>query len=192
MLLSLKLLGPMSATLHHGERQEILALTPKLSELLAFLAVGRGRYFAREEIVASLWNTEEEGAHARLNTALCRLRRVIERAPLRAGDFLVKTPRGDIGLNGPRSVELDVALFEELARSGLQKPIAELTPTDADALRRALALYKGDALADFSRLWALRERERLRSLYLDSALRMMHVSETIHEPDAALAYGYLP
>jgi hypothetical protein len=44
-MLTLKLFGSMSLTLQLASGAEKLSLTPRLAELLIFLAVGRGRFF---------------------------------------------------------------------------------------------------------------------------------------------------
>jgi DNA-binding SARP family transcriptional activator len=190
-VLTLKLFGVMSVTLEHLGRLETLALTPRLAELLAFLAIGRGRFFSRTDIARSIWETEEDCSVGSVNTALWRLRRSIERAPLAAGDFVITTPGGAIGLNGPCRVVLDTGHFEEHARPGLAKPTEKMTVADVQALQQALKLYRDDSLNEFRTSWALRERERLRNVYVDSAAKLMQMAEAGNRYAEAVAYGGL-
>jgi two-component SAPR family response regulator len=191
-MLSVVLFGSMSASLETSSSSRTLTLSPRVAELLAFLAVGRGEYFSRTDIADSVWgDSAHEVNSGTLNTALWRLRRSIERTPAQPGDFLVTNRQGAVGLNGPRAVSIDVAEFERLTRPGLSKPIEQLTEADHQALRASITLYRDNVLAGFSGLWALRERERLRNIYLNVAGRLMHFSELRGEYDNAIHYARL-
>lgn len=191
-MLSLTLFGSMSATLHYPGATQGLSLTPRPAELLAFLAIGRGRFFARRDIAISLWSALGEDASAgTVNTVLWRLRRALEHEPAHPGDFLVTNPQGAIGLNGPVPVELDLREFEIPVKAALAKPIAYVTTDDCTALQRAIALYRDDVLADFHSSWALRERERLRTLYMSSVNRLIQLASAQRRYTQAVEYAHL-
>jgi two-component SAPR family response regulator len=191
-MLSVVLFGSMSASLESSSSARLLALAPRVAELLAFLAVGRGEYFSRGDLADSLWGDRaHEVTAGTLNTALWRLRRSIEQTPAQPGDFLVTNRQGAVGLNGPRPVSIDVAEFERLTRPGLSKPVEQITEADREALRASIALYRGNVLAGFCGSWALREQERLRNTYLNAAGRLMHLSELRREYEGAIHYARL-
>jgi two-component SAPR family response regulator len=191
-MLSVVLFGSMSASLESSSSARALTLAPRVAELLAFLALGRGEYFSRADIADSVWGDRaHEVTAGTVNTALWRLRRSIERTPARPGDFLITNRQGAVGLNGPRPISIDVAEFERLTRPGLSKPIEQLTEADHQALRASVTLYRDNVLAGFGGLWALRERERLRNTYLNAAGRLMHFSEVRREYDDAIHYARL-
>ena len=140
------------------------SLTRKTRALVAYLALQGARGQSREKLAELLWgNSAEEQARANLRQALSSIRKALN------GDgaaYLV-TDGDQISLAGP-DIELDVALFEHL--------VAEATP---DALKRAIALYKGDLLDGFSlkeesfEAWVRAERERLRHLASDALTKLI-------------------
>lgn len=189
-MLLLSLFGSVSVSVEAEGCTRAIALAPRLAALLAFLALGRGRYFARGEVVQSVWSEVDTTVGAgSLNTALWRLRRSLESPPARAGDFISINRQGAIGLNGPGPMCLDVADFERLTEPSLRKPLERLTETDLAELRAAVALYKGDILCEFGGEWALRERERLRRVYLDALGCLMHVAAASRDYHAAIHHA---
>src|SRR5882724_5567546 len=99
-MLTLLLFGSVSTSVRVGGEPQSLYLPPRLAALLAFLALGRGRYFPRAEIVQAVWGEGETGVGpGSLNTALWRLRRALERAPAKSGDFISINRLGAVGLN---------------------------------------------------------------------------------------------
>jgi DNA-binding SARP family transcriptional activator len=189
-VLTLTLFGSIIVALVAEEQVHPLTLSPRTAELLAFLALGRGRFFARAEIAECVWGeASADVSHGTVATALWRLRRNIERAPARSGDFITTNRQGAVGLNGPAPVALDVAEFERLSHGGLSKDFNEVTDGDLAGLRAAVEIYRGSVLADFSSDWVLRERERLRRIYVDALGRLMHVSAFKRDYGAAIRYG---
>ncbi|MCX4771028.1 BTAD domain-containing putative transcriptional regulator [Streptomyces sp. NBC_01285] len=113
----------------------------RLRALLAALALRPGRSVPIAELVDDVWADDPPAdAPAALQALVGRLRRALGR------DTLTSTPGGYRLAAGPDDVDLHV--FERLARQGA----AELTsgaPEDAArTLRTALALWRGPALAD--------------------------------------------
>jgi DNA-binding SARP family transcriptional activator len=191
-MLSLAYFGTMSVSLVHTARSQTLTLTPRVAELLAFLALRRGQFFTRPEIADSVWDHSDcDATVASVNTALWRLRRIIEQAPVQRGDFLVINRLGAVSLNGPRRVAVDIADFEALARGGLSKPIDQVTESDCRALRASVELYRDNALAEFTGAWALKQRERLRNTFVDAAGRLMRVSGLRSQYADAIHYARL-
>jgi DNA-binding SARP family transcriptional activator len=158
-----------------GER--ITAVSGRCGSLLAYLALGRGRYFSRSELLDILWPQRVASMTAgSFNTALWRLRRMVECPPLEHGALIASDRRGAIGLNGSQDVWLDIEEFEQRIAPGLAKPIELLDDAEIEDLRAGVALYKSDILIEFSDDWALREREKHRRHYLNALWRLMQVA----------------
>jgi DNA-binding SARP family transcriptional activator len=83
------------------------------------------------------------------------------------------TSRGEVGFNPQSNHWLDVEVFEEISGQILAKPFESLETKDVVKLEDALKLYTGELLEGFYEDWALRERERLRSLYLHSLIHLL-------------------
>jgi two-component SAPR family response regulator len=193
-MLSVVLFGSMSASLkeERGGTVKAVKLTPRVAELLAFLAVRRGRFFQRSELSESLWNQDERDTlSGTVNTALWRLRGAIERPPAKPGDFLVANQVGAIGLNGPCPVLVDVIEFDRLARQANPRALDRGSDADLELMRDAVEMYRDNALADFDRTWALSERERLRNVFLNLAGDLMRAFELRGECDEAIRYAHL-
>lgn len=176
-MLRIWLFGSLSVT-HDTAANDVTTVSGRCGSLLAYLALGRGRYFSRSELLGILWPVQGNSSVSAgsFNTALWRLRRIVECEPLRFGDLIASDRRGGIGLNGSAEVWLDTEEFERCITPGLGKPIEQLTDTEVEGLRRGVALYKSDILVDFTDDWALREREKHRRLHLNALWRLMQVA----------------
>jgi DNA-binding SARP family transcriptional activator len=150
--------------------------------LLAYLVLQRRRSHPREVLTGLFWGDHPEArARSCLSTALWRLRRVLEPPGVSRGTYLVTSRIGEVGFNCNSEHWVDVAAFEQ----GVQR---RMEP-DWSGVESAISHYTGDLLEGFYEDWALRERERLRILYLDALGRLLrHHSET-DDVDAALACG---
>ena len=173
-----------------GGEQSTVALSGRCASLLAYLALGHGRYFSRSELLNTVWPERSASMTAgSFNTALWRLRRLIECPPLKPGDLIATDRRGAIGLNGPVGVWLDVGEFEQLVSPALAKPLERLADDDVERLRRGVALYKSDILLEVLDDWALREREKHRRTYLNALWRLMELATVRREYGAAIGYA---
>lgn len=160
----------------HGER--VTPVSGRCGSLLAYLALGRGRYFSRTELLGILWPERDTATSSAgsFNTALWRLRRLIECKPFRSGDLIASDRRGGIGLNGAADIWLDTEEFERHITPGLGKPIEQLSDGDIAGLQIGIGLYKSDILVDFTDEWALREREKHRRLCLNALWQLMKIA----------------
>jgi DNA-binding SARP family transcriptional activator/tetratricopeptide (TPR) repeat protein len=149
--LSLALLGGFEATL--GPRT--LTFARKAQALLAFLALSRGYASSRAQLTALLWAERgEEQARNSLRQMLFDVRKAL--GPDGAG--LLRADHERIELCAAR-LEVDAVTFQELAKTA-----------SAEALARAVALYRGELLAGLAvkeapfESWLAGERERLNQL----------------------------
>jgi DNA-binding SARP family transcriptional activator len=137
--------------------------------LLGYLTLFRHRLHAREVLAGLFWGESSEvRARNSLRTAIWRLRKVLEPTTIPKGTYIAATPMGEVGFNRQSNHWLDVAEFENNTKKILAKHFKMITAEDVRNLENTLTLYKGDLLEGFYDEWALRERERLRSLYLKS------------------------
>ena len=158
----------------HDDRPAGLQMKPAALALLVYLLLHRHRSHRREVLIGLFWgNHDEERARRCLSTTLWRLRSELEPAPTPHGIYLITTAAGEISFNRECDYWLDVANFEEKIVHGLIHPVATMAVADAQELEEALQLYKGDLLEGFYEEWTLRERERLRALYLKALTRLM-------------------
>ena len=176
-MLRISVFGSMALATDPGIAAPEVPVAGRSASLLAYLALGHGRSFSRSELLASLW--PEPGASASsgsFNTALWRLRRLLETPPLSHGNLITSDRRGAIALCPQADVWLDVTEFDRLVTPRLARAPERLTDEDIDALERGVRLYKADLLVELSDDWALRARERYRRNFLNALYRLMQIA----------------
>jgi DNA-binding SARP family transcriptional activator len=99
------------------------------------------------------------------------------------------TKVGEIGFNPRSAYWFDVARLEAEASQARTQTFRECSAESARALEAAAQLYTGDLLEGFYDDWALRERERLRGLYLNSLTYLMRYHRLHRTYDEALLWG---
>jgi DNA-binding SARP family transcriptional activator len=170
--------------------EQVTAISGRCGSLLAYLALGRGRYFSRAELLGTLWPERMASITAgSFNTALWRLRRIVECPPFQHGELITSDRRGAIGLNGSQAIWLDIEEFERRTASGLSRPIEQLDDCDIEDLRNGVSLYKSDILMELTDDWALREREKHRRHYLNALWRLMQLCAIRREYGEAIRYA---
>jgi DNA-binding SARP family transcriptional activator len=189
-MLCLHLFGSLGASWQHASgASEPIPLTARPGSLLAFLALSRGQFFTRGELIATLWGEGHESTVGSFNTTLWRLRKAVERAPLHPGELIACDHHGAIGMPHEAQCTLDVEAFEQLVAPALAKSIEQLGAADIDALRDGVARYTDDILAGFSDEWAMREREKQRRHHLNALGRLMQLSTLARDYPGAIGYA---
>lgn len=161
--LRLTMLGGFEACDQSGRRIEVGSTNAAL--MLARLALRPGEAQSREKFMALLWSDRGESqARGSLRHALWTLRRAV--AGLEPCPLVIE---GETLALDPAAVDTDVLALERSAADG-----------SADALRTAVALYRGDFLEgirirdrvfeEFVRL----EQERIQELAIDVCRRLMN------------------
>ena len=166
------LLGPFEAKDSDGGVVEFSHR--KVRALLSYLAVERSRPHTRERLASLLWSrTGDERARHNLRQALSRIRSHCS--------TLVRTTGDTVSLD-PAVCRVDVIDFVRLAQSN-----------DADDLDRALGLYRGDLLADYTanetefQDWLQLARARLRKQAGSVAARLAALHHEAGRTDDAIA-----
>ena len=146
-----------------------------VKSLLGYLTLFRHRFHTREVLAGLFWgDSSEKRARSCLSTTLWRLRKVLEPCPVPASTFLVSTPTGEIGFNRESDHWIDVEFFENQIKPVLARPYDSLDQKEVNQLVGALNLYRGDLLEGFYDEWALRERERLRAMFVKGQIHLLH------------------
>jgi predicted ATPase/DNA-binding SARP family transcriptional activator len=139
-------------------------------ELLLYLLTHRAG-LTRDQIALTFWpDASPAQVKNNFHVTLHHLRRALGRTDLVIFDDERYRVRWELG------VVFDAALFETELRDALRGGPAGLS---ADALRAALARYRGDFLADAAAGdWHLESRDYLRRLYRDGLLALAEHEET--------------
>lgn len=167
-----------------------LHFTRTAQHLLAYLLLHRRQSHPREILAGTLWGeTDDEKARACLNTALWRLRRVLEPYPTAKGRFLVTLANGDVGINPEAPLRLDVAIFEEKTRGVFRWDAHGPSACEVGEVEKALTLYKGELLPGFYENWILEERERLHCLHIDVLGALMHAHHHLGNVAQGIEFG---
>jgi DNA-binding SARP family transcriptional activator len=160
-----KILGPLEVW--DGQRLVELG-RPKQRVLLAVLLVHANQVVALDRLIEELWGEEPPAqATASLQAYISNLRRALEPdRPARSRPrVLVTQPPGYRLVVTPG--ELDAARFVGLAEEGRRLLEAERPGQARQALREALGLWRGPALADVAdEPFTQAERQRLEELRL--------------------------
>src|SRR6266508_2474740 len=193
--LTLALLGALEVTLD-GQHVGGFAYD-KVRALLAYLAVEADRPQRREALAALLWPEQPDPtARNNLRRALLTLRAAIDDQHA-SPQFLLIT-RDTLQFNRASDNALDVASFQALiaAVDAHAHPPAELCPECVTRLEQAVALYRGDFLAQFALRdsvafseWALVSRERLHRQALGALASLMAHHEHTGADQAAQTYA---
>ena len=173
-----------------GDHALDTTLTRRLQSFLAYLLLNRQRVFSRDVLTGLFWGeNSEERARNCLSTALWRLRRVLEPAEVARGTYLITGSNSEVGFNPFSSHWLDISVFERKTSEILAKPLRAMGDADASEMEHSLALYTGDLLEGFYDEWVLQERERLRSLYLESLAHLMRYYTEVGYPAKGVTCG---
>jgi len=166
-ILQITLFGCVRVT-HNNWLTEV-KLTREVQALLAYLLLQRHRAQPREILASIFWGElSQERARGSLNTALWKLKKALEPDGVPAGTYLINNHPGELGFNWESQHGLDVEVFEQETCHLLTYPPQTVGETHVQEFEKILGIYKGELLEGFYQNWALRERERLRSLYLKS------------------------
>jgi DNA-binding SARP family transcriptional activator len=165
-----------------------IKVTRTIQGLLGYLLLHRQRSHHRKVLADLFWGDHsEDRAHSCLSTALWRLRGALEPSGVPRGTYLVVTSAGDVGFNRESDYWLDVAVLEEQVIHAQAQPIRDI---DATKLERSLDLYSDELLEGFYDDWALRERERLRGLYLNGLTLLMRYYKSHESYEESLVCGH--
>lgn len=185
-LYAFRLLGRFEARLPKGAEQCIDGSKP--DEMLAYLLLHQDRAHQREVLAGLLW-PEQPTAQSRKN--------------LRHGLWIIKDKILDEN-NAPNPLLIKqkdwLMVNEAVLWSDVQElkgafglvhgiPGEWMTPAQAEAVKKATSLYRGDLLEGWSGDWCVYERERVRVMYLGMLEKLLGFCEATGAHEEGLAYG---
>ena len=174
----------------HGESSPEIPFTAAPKRCSPSCCCTRTAITPREVLAELAWGDRpDDHARAALNTALWRLRNLLEPQGVTRGAYLRTTSSGEVGFNWESNHWLDLAVFEKCARCILAIPPDGMQPEHARQLETILPLYDGELLEGFYEDWAISERERLRDLHLSSLTRLMRYHHRQQESDQSQRYA---
>jgi DNA-binding SARP family transcriptional activator len=187
-ILQVGLFGGVRATLNDWITE--IQLTRENQGLLAYFLLQRHKLHSREILADLFWgHHSQEKARGSLNTALWKLKKALEPESIRAGTYLKNSHSGEVGFNKDSPYWLDAEVFERGINEIVVRPFQTVEEVHLVALNKVLELYKGDLLEGVYSDWALRERERLRTLYLKSLIYLLQFHGFRGAYEKAIAYG---
>ncbi len=187
-ILQVGLFGSIRAT--HNDWLTQIQLTRENQGLLAYLLLQRHKVHSREILADMFWGEHSrQKARGSLNTALWKLKKALEPEGIPAGTYLRNSHMGEVGFNKDSHYWLDVEVFEHGINQILIRPFETIEERELNDLNKVLDLYKGDLLEGLYNDWALRERERLRALYLRSLIYLLQFYDFYRAYDKAISYG---
>ena len=172
-MIDYRLLGPLEVTVD-GHALDVGGL--KQRALLAILVLHANQPVPRDVLVSQLWGEHPPGPDHAMDVYIWRLRKTLDPA---AGSSCVQTRAGGYLLRAAPE-QVDLARFERLAQTGERSLAAGQVGRAAGQFREALALWRGQPLADFAgEAFAQAEITRLETLRAE-------VAENRIEADLAL------
>lgn len=169
-----------------GGQGQPVSLPTMAWPIIGIVASMPHRRINRTMLAESLWpHSNGEAARRCLATSLWRIKQHF--GDDRSG--LLTTAGDVIALSPGRRVWIDLVAFERKAQRALRDAGQLDEPHQRARLRRALDHYRGDFLARETNEWIAIERERLRALFLDSALELARANVRHGEWRSALELG---
>jgi DNA-binding SARP family transcriptional activator len=167
-------------------------IAPTAQRILAYLLLQPHRFYQREVLATLCWgDRSEEQARACLNTTLWRLRRSLEPDSTGSSQYLITTSSGEVGFNWESDHWLDLTIFEACANRILSQSVQTIAPEHAQRLESILPLYEGDLFEGLYDDWAIQERERLLTYYLDCLAHLVHYHRYQGAYEQSLRFGHL-
>ncbi len=186
--LRIHIFGPIRV--NSGSQTVGMKLIPTVRNLLAYILLNPHRSYPRDVLAGLTWGDRPaEQARNCLNTAIWRLRGILEPEGVPRGTYLTSGAEGEIGFNWDSDHWLDLEIFEDSARQAAAFPSDALPESQAHLLEESLQLYQAELLEGVYSDWAVRERERLRNLYLDCLSRLINYYKSRDDYEPAILFG---
>jgi ATP/maltotriose-dependent transcriptional regulator MalT/DNA-binding SARP family transcriptional activator len=160
--------------------------TSKAKELFALLLLDRQRAVSRDELVAQLWpETDPASALSNFHFTLHALRKALASAGASEATSVVRTDTG-YHLALPISIHVDLEVFRRSLRRGREAREAGRSREAIQYLRAAVAVHRGEFLADLNAPWIDRQREETDRQLVAAAKELATLELEWKEPKAAV------
>ena len=176
--------------LQHEQSTLDVKITPIVQALLAYLLIQPRRTYSRDALMELGWGDRpQDQARSCLNTALWRLRNILEPDGVRRGAYLLTGQAGEVAFNWDGDFWMDMNAFQAAARPILATGWEVVDDRAAQLLEQVTQLYHGDLLEGLYYDWALEERERMRAMYLNCLSYLLHYYRAHDHLEQAIATG---
>jgi DNA-binding SARP family transcriptional activator len=185
--LQFRLFGKFTAQQESGLLKRLDA--SKDQELLSYLLIYRSRSHSREALAALLWgDTSTEKSKKYLRQALWHIQSALD-AGESANNQVLLVGHDWVQLNLQSDFWVDLAVFEQGFANASGVSGKDLDQLNAEMLKEAVRLYRGDLLEGWYQDWCLFERERFQNMYLSMLDKLVAYSEEYCDYDAGQGYG---
>jgi predicted ATPase/DNA-binding SARP family transcriptional activator len=172
-------------TARYGDRTLNRFEMRRAGVLLARLALYPHRQHPREELLELLWpDGDAEASRSRFRQVLTSLRHSLDSLGPSCADLLV-ADRVHVQLT-PSLFSTDIGDFEAALRGVARAATRE---EQAEALKTAVTLYKGELLPGFYDDWALTERRRLADEAVSATARLANTLAEMGDREGAIEYA---
>jgi len=185
-VLTVSLLGASRVT--RGNEQIWLDLGPAGRRLAGFLFTFPDRPHRRERLIDLFWpELDTERGRRAVNSAVWRLRKLLASAPEYREGHGLRTVGPETILERTPWLDVDTWALLEVAQGALGGAEAPVEPSRMKQILAVLYRYEGPFLDGEDAEWILEERERLHSLFVQSAMIVVrHFGLCGHYHDAIL------
>jgi DNA-binding SARP family transcriptional activator len=158
--------------------------------LACYLFEFMGRAHGRERLADLFWgDTDPEKARSALNTAIWRIRKILELGSTGAARHLI-TIGDDVLLEQSQSIQVDTHKLENASKRLLGRPAGNaLTDGDVREVSSAVDGYGGPFLDGYDGDWVFQERERLHCIFIRSTFELMRAAAIQGRYEHALDFG---
>jgi len=185
-VLTVSLLGASRVT--RSNEQIWSDLGPAGRRLAGFLFTFPDRPHRRERLIDLFWpELDIERGRRAMNCAVWRLRKLLASAPEYKEGHSLRTVGPETILERTPWLDVDTWALLEAAQTTLSGPEEHLAPSGIKEILAVLYRYEGPFLDGEDAEWILEERERLHSLFVQSAMIVVrHLGLCAHYHDAIL------
>ena len=186
-MLTVSMLGEMSFSVDGSVIKSDLGQAGRL--LACYLFEFSGRMHRRERLADLFWrDADPDKARSALNTAIWRIRKVLELGSSGAARHLI-TIGDNVMLEPSQSFRIDTHRLESAFRRVLTTSSKSLTDEEALTACSAVDEYKGPFLDGHDDEWILQERERIHCIFVRAAFALMRDAAIRGQLERALDFG---
>lgn len=169
--------------------QQIVGLSQKMQELVAYLLIYRDRPHYREELATLLWeDSSASQARSYLRQTLYHVQSSL-RGSTESGNGILLLESDWVQVDSQGEYRLDVERFEQAFALVRGVPGRDLDHHEIQTLQHAVTLYKGDLLENWYQDWCIVERTRLQNTYLALLDKLLACCERHHDYEAGIEYA---
>lgn len=187
-MLNVTLLGGASFSIDGAVIKSDLGPAGRLLACYLFQFIGKAH--RREQLADLFWSElDQEKARSALNTAMWRIRKLLDLAA-KDGHRSLVTVAGNILLEPSSFVEVDTHVLQNASKKATSRSKSpNLTETDESEVAAVIDAYGGPFMDGDDGDWVLQERERLHSLFVRSSLELMRAAARRGQHECAIEYG---